>query len=358
MAYTTINKSTDYFSSNLYTGTGSALTVTTGHQSDFIWIKQRTTVRPHCLFDSVNSSNFAGGNSKYLVSNTTANLTSNNATQITANSSTGFSIGTDNSDQINNNGDTAVAWSWKANGQGSANTDGTINTTYTSADTTSGFSISTYTGTGSAGTIGHGLGAKPAMIIAKRLTGSAEAWTVYHQSLDASAPQDKYLHLNSTDAVMDSAGMWNDTAPTTSVFSVGSTGVTNGSGGTFVAYCFAEKQGFSKFGSYTGAGGGGQPFIYTGFKPAFIITRNVTSAVDWGMFDNKRNEYNVVQNVLLPNNSAAETTGTAKYFDFLSNGFKVKNDSLQYNGTNEKHIYMAFAEAPLVGSNNVPCTAR
>ena len=246
-----------------------------------------------------------------------------------------------------------ASWNWLANGAGSSNTDGSITSTV-SANTTSGFSISTYTGTGANATVGHGLGVVPNIVLVKS-TSNGEHWCMYNSNLGNTSR----LLLNLTNAVETSRSEWQSTTPTSSVFSVDGSDQVNGSGSkTYVAYCFADIQGYSKFGSYYGNGGSGEPFIYTGFKPAFIITRNVTSAVNWGMFDNKRNEYNVVQNVLLPDNSASETTGTAKYFDFLSNGFKVKNDSLQYNGTNEKHIYMAFAEAPLVGSNNVPATAR
>jgi len=195
------------------------------------------------------------------------------------------------------------------------------------------------------------------MILCKRLTGSAESWVVYHQSLDASAPQDKYLHLNTTDAVGDSAGMWNDTAPTTSVFSVGSTGVSNGSGGTFVAYCFAEKTGFSKFGSYSANNNADGPMIYTGFSPAFVIIKSSNdSSRDWCILDNKRPGYNVVNKDLRANETDVERTEDR--VDFLSNGFKLRSASGAYNSTGNTYIYMAFAEAPLVGSNNVPCTAR
>jgi len=347
MAYSTINKSSDYFNTKLYSGTGAIQTVSgVGFEPSWIWTKSRTNTGNHQITDQVR------GLTKYIRTNATnAEDTKTNA--VTAVNSDGFVLGADSSNDINASGQTYVSWNWKANGQGSSNTDGSINTTYTSANTTSGCSIITYTGTGANATIGHGLGMVPTFIIFRRYQ-QAENWNVYHHSIGAG----KSLRLNETGAEANDATALNSTAPTSSLISLGSSVNTNASGNPMIAWCFSDVQGFSKAGSYIGAGGGGQPFIYTGFKPAFIITRNVTSAVDWGMFDNKRNEYNVVQNVLLPNNSAAETTGTAKYFDFLSNGFKVKNDSLQYNGTNEKHIYMAFAEAPLVGSNNVPCTAR
>ena len=350
MAYTTIDKSSLHFNTKLYTGDESGQTITVGFQPDFTWIKTRDGAYNHQLVDAVR------GNTKYLKSNATdAENTSTNA--VTGFVSSGFTLGADTNAWVNQNSKNIVAWNWKAGGgQGSSNTDGSINTTYTSVNTTSGFSISTYTGTGSAGTIGHGLGVKPSMILCKRLTGSAESWVVYHQSLDASAPQDKYLHLNTTDAVGDSAGMWNDTAPTTSVFSVGSTGVSNGSGGTFVAYCFAEKTGFSKFGSYTGNGNANGPMIYTGFKPAFLIIKRTNAANDWVMLDSKRDPINQMGKGLFPMSNSAEATGYN--LDFLSNGVKIRTSGAGENGAGAPFIFMAFAEAPLVGSNNVPCTAR
>jgi len=340
----------DYFNTKLYTGNGSTQSITgVGFQPDWVWTKERSGVCDHHIFDVLRGAT-------YKINSASTETSSADANTLTSFDSDGFSVGTNPCQ--NNNTDTYVSWNWKANGTGSSNTDGTINTTYTSANTTSGFSISTYTGTGSAGTIGHGLGVAPAMIIVKRLTGSAEAWTVYHQSLDASAPQDKYLHLNSTDAVMDSAGMWNDTAPTTSVFSVGSTGVTNGSGGTFVAYCFAEKQGFSKFGSYTGNGNADGSFIYTGFSPAFVIVKQTNaSGESWKMYDNKRPGYNLVNNWLEPDDSQAEGTGSNQ-IDMVSNGFKARATNTAMNASGSTYIFMAFAEAPLVGSNNIPATAR
>ena len=338
----------DYFNTKIFTGNGSTQSITgVGFQPDLVWVKNRDHANHNVLFDAVR------GGSKVIY----ANLTNAEATAsgVTAFDSDGFTLGNDS--DTNRNTNSHASWNWLANGQGSSNTDGSINTTYTSANTTSGFSISTYTGTGSAGTIGHGLGVAPAMIIVKRLTGSAEAWTVYHQSLDASAPQDKYLHLNSTDAVMDSAGMWNDTAPTTSVFSVGSTGVTNGSGGTFVAYCFAEKTGFSKFGSYTGNGNADGAFIYTGFKPAFVIIKGSSNTENWHMYDNKRDTFNPTDQALQPNTSSAEFTET-NVLDFLSNGFKLRVTGGGHNGSGVSYIYMAFSDQSIVSSNGVPAVAR
>ena len=347
MAYTTINKSTDYFNTKLYTGNASTNAITgVGFEPSFTWIKGRGTTNAHMLFDAVR-----GVGEALNTNNNNAEATV--ATAFTAFGSDGFTVG--NYSETNTNSENYASWNWKANGLGSSNTDGTINSIYTSANTTSGFSIVTYTGNATqTQTVGHGLGVAPKLIIFKSST-STEDWSICCPSV---LGVDGRLTLNTTAA--NSIGdntFWNSTAPSSTLFSLGNNSRANASGQTIVAYCFAEKQGFSKFGSYKGLGGSGEPFIYTGFKPAFIITRNITSAVNWGMFDDKRNPFNVVQNVLLPDNSAAETTGTAKHFDFLSNGFKVKNDSLQYNGNNENHIYMAFGQT-LVGTNNVPANAR
>jgi len=344
MAYTTIPKPSAFFTPKLYTGNGSSQTITgLNFQPDLTWIKVRDDTESNGLYDAVRGA-------LYRIQSNSNSASTSVASTVTGWTSDGFSLGADN--EVNGNGKNYVGWNWKANGLGSSNTDGTINSIYTSANTTSGFSIVQFTGTGANATVGHGLGVAPTVIIT-RPTSQSGTWRVFAEFLGNT----QYLTLNTTAAQATGSTMWNG-SPTNQVFTLGSSGDTNGSGVTFISYCFAEKKGFSKFGTYTGQGGSGEPFIYTGFKPAFIITRNITSAVNWGMFDDKRNPFNVVQNVLLPDNSAAETTGTAKHFDFLSNGFKVKNDSLQYNGTNETHVYLAFAEEPLVSTNGNAATAR
>jgi len=343
MAYTTINKSTDYFNTKLYSGNGGTQAITgVGFQPDWCWLKSRG-IANHRVFDAVRGATKA-------IYPSLSNAEGTSSAELNAFNSDGFTLGSEAN--VNANGVNFVSWNWKANGQGSSNTDGSINTTYTSVNTTAGFSISKWTGNSTAGaTIGHGLGVKPSLIIIKNL-GASSQWLTWFDSF----ANTEMTYLNLTNAKGTSQTYFNSTTPTNSLITLG--GGVDENQNTMVAYCFTEKKGFSKFGSYYGNGGSGEPFIYTGFKPAFIITRNITSAVNWGMFDNKRNSFNVVQNVLLPDNSAAETATSAKYFDFLSNGFKVKNDSVQYNGNGEKHIYIAFAEAPLVGSNNVPATAR
>jgi hypothetical protein len=343
MAYTTINKSGDYFNTKLYTGNESTRSETgVGFQPDFTWIKVRSRADPHILTDAVR------GTSSQLSSDTTgAQQTFSN--MITSFDSDGFSLGA-NVD-VNRNSETFASWNWKANGAGSANTDGSINTTATSANTTAGFSISKYTGTGSAGTIGHGLGAEPHVVIVKKLN-SSEQWFSYHKPLGNTGA----LVLNTSAAVVNDAGYWNSTTPTSSVFSVTSNGSNNASGDTYMAYCFAPKTGYSKFGSYTGNGNADGTFVYTGFKPAFIIVKPISGAEHWTMFDNKRLGYNPDNNQLYPNLNSPDATDDE--LDILSNGFKIRSTTGRLNTSGVSHIYMAFAEAPLVGTNNVPANAR
>ena len=342
MAYITFQPN-DYFNTKLYTGTGSSNALTgVGFQPDWVWIKDRSSAQNHALYDAVR-----GVQKKISSSSTAAEATS--TTELSAFGSDGFTVLTDG--QVNASGDNYASWNWRANGQGSSNTDGTINTNYTSANTTSGFSISTYTGTGSNATIGHGLGSAPSVVICKQLN-ATQQWINYHKAIGAT----KYLHLNASDASATSSTVWNDTDPTSSVFSVGTAANCNGSGNTYVAYCFAEKKGFSKFGSYTGNGNADGTFIYTGFAPAFIITK-ITSGVDsWFMYDNKRSPFNVRGKYLVADGTGTDSNADA--YDFLSNGFKVKSTATSFNGNGSTYVYMAFAEAPLVSSNGVPAVAR
>ena len=359
MAYSSISKPSLHFNTKLYTGNGGTQTISgIGHQPDLIWGKNRASNR-HFLADSVRGKKTTG---YYLLcTNNTEADTSNSASDgITSINSDGFVLGANASNtdggwsyELNGNARNFVSWNWKANGQGSSNTDGSINTTYTSVNTTAGFSICKYTGTGSNATVGHGLGVAPKMIIVKQLN-STNYWTVYHKSLSANS----WLYLDTTEAVASNTAMWNNTEPTSSVFSIGTYTNTNQSSSTYVAYCFAEKTGYSKFGSYVGNGNADGTFIYTGFKPAFILLKHTTSAESWHLFDGKRaNLFNPVNGRLQADSSGAEYTGK-NVFDFLSNGFKLKDNNGAYNGSGSTYIYMAFAEAPLVGTNNVPCTAR
>ncbi len=345
MAYTTINKSSDYFNTKLYTGNGTTdRTITgVGYQPDFVWIKNRTTNFGHRLFDAIR------GATKELYAHT-VDAEGTNTEGLKSFDSDGFTLGNHGGTNENNSG--MVSWNWEANGSGSANTDGTISSTV-SASATSGFSIVSYTGTGANATVGHGLGVAPKMIITKNIS-TATNWHVYHEAIGAT----KYLHLNLTNAEGTASSVWNDTAPTSSVFSIGTGDGTNKSGDTIVAYCFAEKTGYSKFGSYVGNGNADGTFVYTGFKPAFFITKNTTTgSSSWMMYDNKRDPDNQMAEYLYPNTNAAAGTSSSG-FDFLSNGIKIRNTFGDANVNGNTFIYMAFAEAPLVGTNNVPCTAR
>jgi hypothetical protein len=355
MAYTTIKKPSDYFNTKLYTGDdvdGRAITGV-GFQPDFSWVKARSSAFSHYVIDAIR---YDSGASKYLKldsSSSAADETPSGAGWISTLNSDGYVCknGTSNTNNCNENGVTYVAWNWLASNTTASNTDGSITSTV-SANTTSGFSIVSYTGNGTAGaTIGHGLGSAPSMIIAKRRSG-VENWAVYHSSIGAS----KYINLDTTAAEQSSTSRWNGTEPTSSVFSVNTHGSVNGSGDTYIAYCFAEKQGYSKFGSYVGNGNADGTFIYTGFKPAFFITKNITTgSSSWMMYDNKRDPDNQMAEYLYPNTSAAAGTSSSG-FDFLSNGIKIRNTFGDANVNGNTFIYIAFAEEPLVGDN--PATAR
>jgi len=341
MAYTTIKKPSDYFNTKLYTGNGSTQSITgVNFQPDWTWFKVRSETGSHRIVDSVR------GNTKYLFSNGTdaeATVTTN----VTSFDSDGFSLG---NGSVNENTRTYASWNWLANGTGVSNTDGSITSTV-SANTTSGFSIVSYTGTGSNATVGHGLGVAPKMIIVKNTTGTTNPWWVYTSTIGAGGQ----LRLNTTDAQgSDGAVIWNSTEPTSSVFSVGTNGGSNGSGNPIIAYCFAEVKGFSKFGSYNGNGSTDGAFIYTGFKPAWLMVKRTDIGDGWTIVDNKRNTYNLVTQRLQAQVSDAESA--LDLIDFTSNGFKNRNNFVSWNSSGGTYIYMAFAEEPLVGDN--PATAR
>ena len=347
MAYSAIVKPQDYFNTKLYSGNSSTQSITgVGFAPDFVWIKDRNDTGHHQLLDAVR------GVTKYISSNDTdAEATSSNG--LTSFNSDGFSLG-DNTN-YNNSSRIYASWNWKANGTGSANTAGDLNSTV-SVNTTAGFSIVTYSGTGNFGeSVGHGLGVAPSMIIARRLNG-VEDWAVYHKALGAS----KYIILNTTGAEQSSTSRWGGVAPTNSVFTVGNNASVNANGGTHVAYCFAGVQGYSKFGRYDGNNSDDGPFIYTGFKPAFVIIKSY-STNPWILLDNKRGSYNVNQSKLFPNDSVAENNDTSNGIDFLSNGLKIRRNNSEINASGTAYIYMAFAENPLVansGTDGVPATAR
>jgi len=346
MAYSTISKPSLHFNTKLYTGNGGTQSITgIGHQPDLVWIKQRNGTEHHSLYDAVR------GATKEIASNR-SNVESTVATSLTGFDSDGFTLGSWT--RTNNNSDTYASWNWKANGAGSANTDGSINSTV-SANTTAGFSIVKWTnGTSSVQTIGHGLGVAPKMIIMKVL-GNSGSWNTYHESIGNTHG----LYLNSTAAQEDNAAFFNDTSPTSTVFTTGTNG--NLVNNTLVAYCFAEIKGYSKFGNYTGNGNANGTFVYTGFKPAWIMGKTSSHAGNWFMWDNKRpNEFNLVDSFLEADGNVVEYTNNANHsIDILSNGFKFRGGSGS-NLSGRTAIYMAFAEEPLVANvgQGIPATAR
>ena len=349
MAYTTINKSSLHMNTKLYTGNGASSHAITGvgFQPDLTWNKNRSSAVNHALTDAVR------GTPKRLMSNTT-DAEINQTTGLLSFNSDGFTVGSDSG--YNGNGNSICSWNWKANGAGSANTDGSTATTV-SVNTTAGFSIGTYTGTSAVATMGHGLGAVPGMIIVKNLSSGTRKWAVWHQDLSSAS---KYLSLNETSAELNDSAVWNNTLPTNLVFSSAGSGEVNQGSQNFVFYAFTGKQGYSKFGSYVGNASTDGTFVYTGFKPAFVMMKNTSNATssDWLILDNKRNTFNPESNRLNANTTSTDTSATWVNTDFLSNGFKLKTSDETINESGNTFIYMAFAEAPLVGTNGVTAKAR
>jgi len=369
MAYSSITKPTDYFNTVLYTGDGATSTAGTlartisgvGFQPDWVWVKGRTSggFDSHGLHDVVRTApKWLRSDGTDVEADVTTGFNSGGVGSFTSDGFGIFSGTTGATTNYNTSSTTYVAWNWLAGGSASSNSDGSV-TTSVSANTTAGFSIVSYTGTGSVSTFGHGLGAKPNVMIQKKRSGSA-AWTVYHDKVDAN-PSHKYLYLNSTAAVADYADHFNDTEPTSSVFTLGTDTSVNGSSATNIMYCFTEKQGYSKFGSYTGNGSTDGTFVYTGFKPAWVLIKKTSGNDDWALFDNKRDVDNVTEHLLRANTNAAEEVHANFKIDLLSNGFKLKTTDGKMNGSSATYIYMAFAENPFVGNDSgtaVPVTAR
>jgi len=334
----------DYFSTKLYTGTGSSNAITgVGFQSDLTWIKTRNDTQWNVLTDAVR------GNTKNIYSNG-ADAEETNANRIQSWDSDGFTLGTDGT--TNGSGDTLVSWNWKAGTTTGIAGSPSITPTSYSFNATSGFSIIKYTGNGVGGaTLPHGLGVAPKMIIVKR-TNSANNWVVYHRYLGAT----KHVVLNTTAAENTQTNIWNDTEPGAILFTIGSNDKLNTNTDNYIAYCFAEKTGYSKFGNYEGNANADGPFVYTGFRPAFIIFKG-TVLSDWESSDNKRIGYNTANYGLTPNTTAAEATGVI--LDFLSNGFKLRTANDNWNpAVGQYKLYAAFAAFPLVSSNDIPGTAR
>ena len=344
MAFATINKPITYFNTVLYTGNGTTNAITgVNFKPDLVWIKDRTVGFDHVLQDSVRgATKVINSNQNYVEFTNTTSVTSFNVDGFT----TGGYVATNNSTTP------FVSWNWLGSNTTTNNTSGTISSTVC-ANTTSGFSVVSYTGTGAVATVGHGIGIAPKMIIVKRLSGSTEAWPVDCRQVSGIM----YLNETGTKGSYGNTEPFPTTAPTSSVFSLGSAPNANASGSPMIAYCFSEIKGYSAFGSYAGTGSANGPLIYTGFKPAFIIVKETNNANSWRILDDTRNTYNVVTNVLYANLSNAEGT-TAHNTDFVSNGFKIRDTDTSMNRSGGLYIYMAFAENPFVGTNNVPTTAR
>ena len=354
MAYTTIDDPSAYFHTQLFTGTGSELSVTNDANAgdfkpDWIWIKQRNATTNHGMFDSTR------GVTKNLKTDTT-DAESTEAQSVKTFNTDGFTLGT--SGDYNGSSDTHVAWQWKANGgtttTNSAGANGADHESVYQANDTAGFSIVTYTSDNQSGdtVIKHGLSTAPTFMIHKARNADSTIWWVYHKDLGNSG----YVHLESTNANQTgSSNVWRNTAPTSSVFKVGLDSIAAADGRTMVAYCFAPIQGYSKFGSYTGNGNADGAFVYTGFSPAWVMVRRFDSGNNWHMHDNKRVPYNSNNKTLYANVNNAEGT---EDFDMLSNGFKLRESGGGYNASGGTYIYMAFAEHPFVSSEGVPTTAR
>jgi len=350
MAYTTIDDPSAQFQTLLYTGNSSSPRdlVNDGNsdlQPDFVWVKGRSHADIHLLYDSSRG----GGNFLRSASSAAENT---GGFGVTAFNSDGFR--TNAYAYTNENTHTYVAWQWKANGGTTAsNSNGSITSTV-QANTDAGMSIVQYTGTGSAATIGHGLGVAPAMYIVKNRDQTGTNWTVFHKDLTSNAYS---LYLNSTAAQSNSVGYWNGTSPTSTVFSIKNTsGDVNTNTEDYVVYCFANVQGYSKAGKYIGNGSTDNAFVYTGFKPACVIIKCSSAVSHWRIFDHKRLGYNPSNEKLYPNLDNAE--GTATEIDFLSNGFKIRSSDTDVGNNSSDYIYMAWAENPFVSSEGVPTTAR
>jgi hypothetical protein len=340
-------QATDHFNTVLYTANSQqAKTVTgMGLQPDWLWIKGRSYADHHAMFDSNR-----GVNKFFRTSGNDLEFT--DATLVTAFNDDGFVLGTDGYGWVNYGTNTLVAWGWVANGGTATATiseSGDNPAAVVQANPTAGFSLITYTGTGDAGTIAHGLGAVPTMMIIKNRQ-VADAWAVYHGA-NTAAPATDYLVLSSTAATADAATYWADTAPTSSVFTVHDAHNVNADGEKYVAYVFADVEGYSKMGQYTGNGSADGAFVYTGFRPAFIMFKTTTIVSHWTIVDNARSTYNVVDDSLYADTSAAELT-TITDVDFLSNGFKWRGVLANETNVSEQvYIYMAFAEAPFKYAN-------
>ena len=358
-AYTTIDDPSAYFQTALYTGNAGYNTITNDGNSDLapdlIWGKCRSTSKTHFLYDTTR-----GAEKRIESDNTGSEDTSTNG--VLNFYTDGFRLGSGNTE--NDNNETYVAWQWKANGgTTSSNTDGDLTSTV-QFNSTAGFSIITYTGKSPIEPldVGHGMGEVPDMFIIKNRSGS-RLWAMYHKELTSPA-QNRYLILNDHQyGELANSTVFRYEAPTTTIIKTGENAAVNQPNENFVVYAWKERQGFSKFGKYFGGGSGVRPFIYTGFKPAWVMIRNISSASNWEMFDIKRNPANVANLKLGANLSVAENgsdlgSTSQNNIDILSNGFKMRTSSTDTNASGDTYIYIAFAENPFVTSTGVPATAR
>lgn len=341
-----------YFNTVLYAGTGGSDAITgVGFQPDFTWIKGRTATENHTLVDAVR------GAPAFLISNSTYQEQSYAGKGLTSFDSDGFTVYDELTGgyAVNQPGRNYVAWNWKANGSGSSNTDGSITSTV-SANPTAGFSIVSYTGNGTSGaTVGHGLGVAASMLIVKNRDRSDSniRWAVYHRETGNT----DVLYLNESNAAAASSAFWNDTTPTSTVFTIGTDNDVNTSGDDYIAYCFAEVENYSRIGSYVGNGSSDGPFVYCGFKPAFVMIKVTNVATtSWIIRDTARNAYNIANAFLLPNLSSAEFTSLD--FDIYSNGFKPRHTNNAENASGGTYVFCAFASNPFGGSGVSPATAR
>ena len=343
MAYTTINKSSEHFNTKLYAGNNGTNAITgVGFQPDFNWIKDRTSTGEHLLVDVIRGMN-------NLRSNSTTAESANGSIHQQSLDSDGFTVA-GSAGNSNASGRNYASWNWLASNTTASNTDGSTTSTV-SANTTIGFSIVSYTGTGSNATVGHGLNSTPSVVMVKRKNGNSW-WYTRHTGTNMT---NGHIFLNTTSVASTQSTSINGLSSST--FSLGTEVSVNDSGGTYIAYCFAEKKGFSKFGSYTGNGNADGTFVYTGFKPAWVMVKSSTDTTNWTIMDNKRDIFNPKTKWLYPNVNDAEAIPGIE-FDFLSNGFKSRTTGSYVNASGSTYIYMAFAEAPLVGTNNIPATAR
>ena len=356
MAYTTIDKPSDYFETVLYTGNGGTQSITSlDFAPNWVWIKSRSTVRNNVLNDTVR------GATKNLFSNTTGAEATDTGT-LTSFNSDGFTL-SDNA-KVNEDGTTFASWNWKAgtsfSNNASATSIGTIDSSG-SVSTDAGFSIITWTGNAtSSQSVAHGLGAVPKVILTKNTDNASQPWKCYFEAVGNT----KYLQLNATDTPATS-GVWSNTTPTSSIISISNDTGINGSGNTILAYCFAEKQGYSKFTNFTGNGSATDgTFVYLGFRASFVIIKRTDTSANWQMYDNKRDGYNGAgypakgNESLRPNNTDAESSATGYDIDICANGIKLRNSSSTMNSSGASHIVMAFAESPFVTSTGIPTTAR